>query len=124
MGVVDRLLPATVSAMCCIGFSAAISLATAAEATFLTATVPCGPLLAASLIVTVLGSALTFWRHRMPGPLVLTVAAAAWVYAFIYLVGGAHGGTGHGDHMTDHMSEYSAHLAHHAGFSGGRLAAV
>ncbi len=104
-----------------------LSWAGVAGATFLTRDSSLRPLLAASLAVTVVGSALTFWRHRRPGPLALTAVAAIWVYAFIYLVGGSHGGTGHGDHMADHMSDHmSDHATHaaHAGFSGGRLTAV
>jgi len=111
------------TAFCCLGVSAALSLATAASATFLTRDSSLRPLLAASLAVTVVGSALTFWRRQRPGPLALTAVAAISVYAFIYLVGGPHGGTGHGDHMADQMSDHATHAAH-AGFSGGRLTAV
>jgi len=118
------LVTAGFATLCCIGVSAALSLATAVGATFLTRDSALRPLLAASLTVTVLGSALTFWRRRRPGPLALTAGAAIWVYAFVYLVGGNHQATGHGDHMTDHMTDHVAHAAHHGGFSGGRLTAV
>ena len=68
------------TALCCLGVSAAVSLATAAGATFLTRDSSLRPLLTASLAVTVVGSALTFWRHRRPGPPALTAVAAIWVY--------------------------------------------
>jgi len=118
------LVTAGFTALCCIGVSAALSLATAVGATFLTRDSSLRPLLAASLAVTVLGSALTFRRHRRPGPLALTSTAAIWVYTSIYLVGGTHGGTGHGDHMADNMTDHATQAAHLAGFSGGRLTAV
>lgn len=119
------LVTAGFTALCCIGVSAALSLATSVGATFLTRDSSLRPLLAATLAVTVLGSALTFWRHRRPGPFALTAAAAIWVYSFIYLVAGGHAASGHGDHMADHMSGQSAtRAADRAGFGGGRLTAV
>jgi hypothetical protein len=105
------------TALCCLGVSAAVSLASSIGATFMTRDSTLRPLLAVTLAVTVVGSALTYWRHRRRVPLLGTAVSAMWVYAFIYLVGGGHGG-GHGDHMTDHMTH------HAAAFSRGRLTAV
>jgi hypothetical protein len=102
--------------MCCLGVSAAVSLSSALGATFLTRDATLRPLLAVSLAVTVVGSALTYWRRRRAVPLVLSGLAAMWVYSFVYLVGGGHGG-----HMTDHMVE---HAGPRGGFSSGRLVAV
>ncbi|HEX9505916.1 MAG TPA: hypothetical protein VGA62_07905 [Acidimicrobiia bacterium] len=86
------------TAMCSLRVSAAVSLSIAAGATFMTRDTTRRPLLAASLTVTVTGSALTYWRHRRAVPLALSVLAAVWVYSFVYVVGAGHGG-----HMTDHM---------------------
>jgi hypothetical protein len=105
------------TALCCLGVSAALSLAGALGATFFTRDSALRPLLAASLAVTVVGSALAYWRHRHPSRLVVTTVAAVWVYAFIYLVSSGHGG-GLGDHMNDAMTH------HGAAFTGGRLVAV
>ena len=52
--------------LCCIGVSAALSLASAVGATFLTKDATLRPVLAATLALTVVGSALTYWRHRNP----------------------------------------------------------
>ena len=101
---------ATFTAMSCIGVSAAVSLSTSVGATFLTRDTTLRPLLAIVLAVTVVGSALTYWRRRRIWPLVLSAAAAVWVYGFVYVIHGSHH-----DHMADHMR---------AAFSGGRLAAI
>lgn len=93
--------------------SAAVSLTTALGATFLTRDSSLRPLLAVSLTVTVLGSAPTFWRRRRPVTLILTIIAAIWVYAFIYLV--------HGNQMADNMG---VHGAHNTGFSANRLTGI
>ncbi len=63
-------------------------------------------------------SALTYWRHRRPGPLLITTLAAVWVYGVTYLVGGSHGQSSHADDMADHGS------AHAGGLSGGRVALI
>ena len=80
--------------LCCIGVSAALSLASAVGATFLTKDATLRPVLAATLALTVVGSALTYWRHRNPLPLLLTAAAGAWVFLFTFvIVGRAHAGS-------------------------------
>ena len=104
--------------MCCIGVSAAISLSTAMGAAFLTRDSTLRPLLAAALTMTVVGSALTYWRRRRAGPLALTVLAAVWVYGAIYVAGGAHTDA----HMADHMADHAG--SRQVSFSNGRLAAV
>ncbi|MBA2560897.1 MAG: MerC domain-containing protein, partial [Propionibacteriales bacterium] len=75
--------------ICCLGFTAALSLASAVGATFLTRDATLKPLLVATIILTVVGSALTYRRHRNPLPLILTALAGAWVFLFIFTVGGA-----------------------------------
>ena len=82
--------------LCCLGVSAAVSLGTSLGATFLTRDSSLRPLLAATLGVTVMGSALTFWRHRrLVWPLAITVGAAMLIYGAVYVglgAGGMHDG--------------------------------
>lgn len=111
------LLAAGFTTLCCLGIAAALSLATSVGATFLTKDSSLKPILAATLAVTVIGSALTFWRHRRPTSLVLTTLAAIWVYGFVFV--GRHSGDGGHDNMSDHATGQV-----HAGLSGGRLALV
>lgn len=80
---------AAVATVCCLGLTAALSLASAAGATFLTEDATLKPLLLATIILTVVGSALTYRRHRNPLPLVLTALAGAWVFMFIFTIAGA-----------------------------------
>ena len=106
---------------CCLGLSAALSLSTAVGATFLTEDATLRPILAVTLALTVAGSALTYWRHRRPGPLLVTATAAVWVYSMTYLVGGGHSQSTYVDDMAmaDHGSVHAA-----AGPSGGRLVLI
>lgn len=84
--------------LCCLGVSAAVSLGTSLGATFLTRDSSLRPLLAATLAVTVAGSAVTFWRHRgLVWPLAATAAAAVLIYGAVYVGLGAGG-------MHDHMA--------------------
>ncbi len=78
------LLSAAFTTLCCLGISAALSLATAVGASFLTSDATLQPLLILTLAVTVLGSALTFRRHRNPAPLALTVLASALAYLAVF----------------------------------------
>ena len=115
------LVAAGFATLCCLGVSAALSLASAMGATFLTQDSTLKPILAGTLALTIAGSALTYWRHRRPGPLVVTVLAAVCVYSVIFLLGGSHSGHGAStmaDQMTDHMAD---HASGHAGLGGGRL---
>lgn len=83
-------LSAGFTALCCLGTAAAVSLASAVGATFLLRDETLRPLLAATMALSVLGSAFTYWRHRHPGPLVLTLAAGVYVYWQIYGRGASH----------------------------------
>jgi uncharacterized membrane protein (UPF0136 family) len=90
----QRFLPragaiaAAFTTLCCLGLTAALSLASAAGATFLTEDATLKPLLAASIILTLVGSALTYRRHRNPVPLILTALAGAWVFLSIFIIDG------------------------------------
>lgn len=102
------LLSAAFTTLCCLGISAALSLATAVGATFLTRDATLQPLLIVTLAVTVLGSALTFRRHRNPAPLALTVLASALVYLAVFgplQSAGAH--AGHHDHAQAHQDGHA-----------------
>lgn len=79
---------AAFTTLCCIGVSAALSLATAVGATFLTRDATLKPVLAATIGLTVLGSSLTWWRHRNPFPLLLTATAGTWVFLFTFVIVG------------------------------------
>ena len=105
------------TALCCLGVSAALSLASAVGATFLTEDSSLRPILAATLVLTVVASALTFARHRRPGSLIVTALAAISVYTVIFVIGagGSSGATAMADQMTNHA-------AGHGGLGGGRLA--
>ena len=105
--------------LCCLGVSAAVSLGTSVGATFLARDSALRPLLAATLAVTVAGSALTFWRHRgIAWPLVVTVAASLAIYSAVYIGLGAGG-------MNDGMAgEAPAHTGAHHGLGNGRLVIV
>ena len=116
-------LSATFTALCCLGISAALSLSTAVGATFLTRDSTLRPILAATLALTIAGSALTSWRTRRVGPLILTTLAAAWIYTFIFVTGGTHAGHTPVDHMADNLVEDVA-TQHGHGLSDGRMALV
>jgi hypothetical protein len=73
-----------ITTACCLGLSAAVSLATSVGATFLTRDATLRPLLATVLAITAAGSAWTALRHRSLPPLLLTVIASAVVYSALY----------------------------------------
>jgi hypothetical protein len=94
-------------------------LAASVGATVLTRDRSLRPLLAATLLFTALGSALTFTRHRKPGPLILTIAAGLWIYVFTFAVGAS-------SHAAERHDVTGAHDhgATHPGLGGGRSALV
>jgi hypothetical protein len=108
------LIASAITTVCCLGVSFAVSIASTIGATFLTRDKTLEPLLAAALLVTVLGTALTLRRHRNPAPLIVVLAGAALVFAALYGpldtgIGVTGAATGHGSHhahdaMTDAMS--------------------
>jgi len=116
-GLVPRVgfVASAITTVCCLGLSVAVSLASSIGATFLTRDATLRPLLAVALGITVAGSVWTYRRHRSLPPLILTVAAAALVYAALYGpltgVGGTHATdsrAGHQDTMTGAASSHGA----------------
>ena len=85
-GVMPRagFVASAITTVCCLGLSAAVSLATSVGATFLTRDATLRPLLAAMLAITVVGSAWTARRHRSLPPFVLSVVASVVVYSALY----------------------------------------
>lgn len=109
LGDAGGLLPragfiaSAITTVCCLGLSAAVSLASSIGATFLTRDATLQPLLAVTLAITVAGSVWTYRRHRSPLPLLLTIAASALVYSALYGrldngIGVAHAAGEHGSH--------------------------
>ena len=101
-------LVAGFATLCCLGVTALVSLLTAIGATFLTTDATLKPLLAVSLLVTIVTSGLTWRRHRNPLPLLLTVLAAAVTFWSLYgtqLLG--HHPNAHGDAMGDGMGGHT-----------------
>lgn len=115
------------TALCCLGITAAVSLATSVGATFMTSDSTLRPLLIVFLAITVIGSALSFRRHRVPWPLVITVLAAVGVYVSIFNPFGGHGAeeAATGEHGGDEMGDHGAtHGAMHGAEHGGDHAAA
>ena len=96
-----------ITTACCLGLSAAVSLATAVGATFLTRDATLRPLLAAMLAITVVGSAWTARRHRSLPPLVLSVVASVLVYSALY--GPLDKGIGVGKAAAGHTQDGAMH---------------
>jgi uncharacterized membrane protein (UPF0136 family) len=77
-------LGALFTTACCIGLPAVVSLLSAVGAGVLLNDRYLQPLLVATLLITISASALTYWRHRNPMPLIVTTLSAALIYWFIY----------------------------------------
>lgn len=101
---------ATFTALCCLGVTAALSLATAVGATFMTTDETLQPLLAVMLVLTAAGSLLTLLGHRNPLPLILTVASGALVFFAIF-----------GSSLFAAHEEASTHGGGGGGHSGGNI---
>jgi hypothetical protein len=97
-------LTATITTICCLGVGVAISLATAIGATFLTQDAVLRPLLAATLLLTAAGSALTWRGHRNPIPLIVTVLSGAGLFLAIF-----------GPGLWQHTVSADGHEAGHSG---------
>ncbi len=107
------------TALCCLGVSAALSLASSVGAGFFLRDETLRPLLITALALTILASWLTFRRHHNPIPLMVTVAASAAVYGFIFVgAGPSSGGNGHGDHSIDAAADESSAVADPSGARG------
>src|SRR6266853_3591905 len=103
------VIAAGFTTLCCLGIAAVLSFASSIGATFLTRDSSLRPILIVTLAVTVVGSALTFWRYRQTvWPLALTVAASVWIYLVVFV------SRGH-DTMHDTLAdEHSSAIHHHA----------
>jgi len=106
-------IASAITTVCCLGLSAAVSLASSIGATFLTRDATLQPLLAVTLTLTILGSIWTYRRHRSLLPLLLTIAAAVLVYSALYGpldtgIGVAHAAAGHGAQNAAHDTMHDA----------------
>lgn len=88
---------------CCLGFPALVGLLAALGAGFLLTDRYLEPLLAGTLLLTLLGASLHLRRHHQPGPFILSLVAAGSVFFAIYGVGLFPHAPG-GDHMADGMA--------------------
>jgi hypothetical protein len=102
--------------LCCLGFPALVGFLSALGAGFLLNDRYLEPLLAGTLLLTLLIVGLHLRRHHQPGPLLLSVVAAGSVFFAIYgttVLSHASGG----DHMADSMAAtppWSSYLAYGA----------
>jgi hypothetical protein len=102
--------------LCCLGFPALVGFLSALGAGFLLRDRYLEPLLAATLLLTLLIAGLHLRRHHQPGPFILSLVAAASVFFAIYGVGLLPHASG-GDHMADAMAApptWSPYLAYGA----------
>jgi len=104
-------IASAITTVCCLGLSAAVSLASSIGATFLTRDATLQPLLAVTLAVTVLGSVWTYRRHRSLLPLLLTVAASTLIYSALF--GPLDGGIGVTHAAAGHGAQHAAHDTMH-----------
>jgi mercuric ion transport protein len=80
------LVGATVSALCCLGTPAIVSLLAAVGLGFLINDAVLVPLLLGSLLLVLWGLASGWRRHRRPTALIIGVAAAPLLFAFSVVV--------------------------------------
>ncbi len=109
-------LAAFVTTLCCLGFPALVGLLSALGAGFLVNDRYLEPLLAGTLLLTLLIAGLHLQRHHRPGPFLLSLVAAGSVFFAIYGVGLLSHAAG-GDHMADGMAApptWSPYLAYGA----------
>jgi len=96
-------LAALFTTLCCLGFPALVGLLSALGASFLLNDRYLEPLLAGTLLLTLLIAGLHLRRHRQPGPFLLSSVSAGSVFFAIYGIGLLPYATG-GDHMADGMA--------------------
>ncbi len=96
-------LTALFTTLCCLGFPALVGLLSALGAGFLLRDRYLAPLLAATLLLTLLIAGLHLRRHHRPGPFILSLVAAGSVFFAIYGVGLLPHAP-RGDHMADGMA--------------------
>src|SRR5579864_2960259 len=81
------VLAAFVTTLCCLGFPAQVGLLSALGAGFLLNNRYLEPLLAGTLLLTLLIAGLHLRRHHQPGPFLLSPVAAGSVFFAIYGIG-------------------------------------
>ena len=96
-------LAALFTTLCCLGFPALVGLLSALGAGFLLNDRYLEPLLAATLLLTLLIAGLHLRRHQQVGSFALSLVAAGSVFFAIYGVGLLPHAPG-GDHMADGMA--------------------
>jgi MerC mercury resistance protein len=96
-------LAALLTTLCCLGFPALVGLLSALGAGFLLRDSYLEPLLAGTLLLTVLIAGLHLRRHHQPGPFLLSLVAAGSAFFAIYGMGWLPHAAG-GDHMADGMA--------------------
>jgi len=96
-------LAALFTTLCCLGFPALVGLLSALGAGFLLRDRYLAPLLAATLVLTLLIAGLHLRRHHQPGPFLLSLVAAGSVFFAIYGTTVLPHASG-GDHMADGMA--------------------
>jgi hypothetical protein len=110
------VLVAFVTTLCCLGLPALVGLISALGAGFLLNDRYLEPLLAGTLLLTVLIAGLHLRRHHQPGPFLLSLVAAGTVFFAIYGTTVLPHASG-GDHMADGMAAtpgWSPYLAYGA----------
>jgi hypothetical protein len=109
-------LTALFTTLCCLGFPALVGLLSTLGAGFLLTDRYLEPLLAGTLLLTLLVAGLHLRRHHQPGPFILSLVAAGSVFFAIYGLGLLPQATS-GDHMADGMAAtptWSPYLAYGA----------
>src|SRR2546425_8771842 len=109
-------LAAFLTTLCCLGFPALVGFLSALGAGFLLNDRYLEPLLAGTLLLTLLIAGLHLRRHHQPGPLLLSVVAAGSVFFAINGTTVLPHASG-GDHMADAMAApptWSPYLAYGA----------
>jgi MerC mercury resistance protein len=96
-------LAALVTTLCCLGFPALVGLLSAVGAGFLLSDRYLEPLLAGTLLLTLLIAGLHLRRHHQPGPFLLSLVAGGSVFFAIYGIGWLPHAAG-GDYMADGMA--------------------
>jgi MerC mercury resistance protein len=96
-------LVALFTTLCCLGFPALVGLLSALGAGFLLNDHYLEPLLAGTLLLTLLIAGLHLRRHHQPGPFLLSSVSAGSVFFAIYGIGLLPHALG-GDHMADGMA--------------------
>jgi hypothetical protein len=96
-------LAALFTTLCCLGFPALVGLLSALGAGFLLNDRYLEPLLAGTLLLTLLIAGLHLQRHHQPGSFVLSLVAAGSVFFAIYGIGLLPHAPG-GEHMADGMA--------------------